>query len=525
MRRRRHVAVALSTAILTLVLLAPLPSAGAGAEEEVQLRGALPKNSAAHARLKAAAAARASAGARVGSRAAAQAPQPSAPAAFVSWAGINDEGVTPSDSTGAVGPDRYIENINLMYAIYDRAGVLIDSGPSTDFTGVPATRSVFDPQIMWDAQTQRFYYAWDSVEPGFTNSYIAFGWSTDASPDSPADFCHYEFDPYPGSDLFPDYPKLGDSQDWGLVGVNVFDPPGFGFVRSDAIFFKKPGPGTACPALADVAKGVKMDLRDQTGTQTFTPVPANSVDSATPLFDGVIISNDPYDFGEQTFITRFKVFSGPLGPVIQNPGTSIPIPAYSFPANADQPGLPASIDSLDGRHTQAVFARDPRLGTRTVWTQHTVFGGNGAEVRWYEVNPVSNTVLQSGVVTSPSLDIYNAAISPDRANNGVTQAFGANMVLGLNTSSLVEFIKIQMVSKVGAAAQSGLVLVVASPGETFDHSCCPNRWGDYSAATPDPAADQTAATGQVWATNGWTDDSPAFDIDTDWRTWNWGATP
>jgi hypothetical protein len=213
------------------------------------------------------------------------------------------------------------------------------------------------------------------------------------------------------------------------------------------------------------------------------------------------------------------------GPFIENPGRSIPIPFYTMPAPADQPGLPASVDSLDARVTQAVSARDPRLGTVGLWTQHTVGGGGGAEVRWYEVDPRAATVLQSGVVTNPSLDIFNAAISPDRANNGVTQAFGSNMVMGFNTSSLTEFIDIQMVSKIGGGAQSAPVLVEASLGETFDHSCCPNRWGDYSSATPDPAAPQNGPTGAVWLTQMYTDDSPPGNDDTDWRTRNWGATP
>ena len=42
------------------------------------------------------------------------------PETFRSWEGIRDPRVAPSDSTGAVGPTRYIELINVGYAIYDR---------------------------------------------------------------------------------------------------------------------------------------------------------------------------------------------------------------------------------------------------------------------------------------------------------------------------------------------------------------------------------------------------------------------
>src|SRR5919112_2645621 len=39
------------------------------------------------------------------------------PDTFRSWEGIRDQRVAPSDSTGAIGPTRYIELINVRYAI------------------------------------------------------------------------------------------------------------------------------------------------------------------------------------------------------------------------------------------------------------------------------------------------------------------------------------------------------------------------------------------------------------------------
>jgi hypothetical protein len=522
---RRYLLPILGTVLLALGLIGPTATAGPGTTNstlgltpaERLAQGPLPKNAATYARAKAQA--------KVGRAATAQRRTPRAapqvPSTFIEWDGVKDEGVTPSDQTGAIGPTRYVETVNLNFSIYDRTGAELSTGTLNQLAGRPESDFIFDPQVIWDPQTQRFYYAMDDVVGNFANSLLAFGWSMTATPTTAADFCHFTFD-YPG-DLFPDYPKLGDSQDWGLIGANVFDPPGFGFVGADVMWFRKPPPGSACN---QPFTGVTRNLLDQTGTGTFTPIPAQSTDAPQLTLDGAIISNDPYDAGEQTFLTRFLVRNGPTGPIIENPGRSIPIPLYQMPLNADQPGLPASVDTLDARVTQAVSAVDPRFGGRTtVWTQHTVRGGGGAEVRWYEVEPQTRVVLQSGVATNAALDVYNGAISPDRANNGSTQDYGSNMVMGFSTSSSTEFIKIQMVSKIGGAAQSAFVLVQASPGETFDHSCCPNRWGDYSSATPDPAAAQGGASGRVWLTNGWTDDSPPGNPDTDWRTWNWGAIP
>jgi hypothetical protein len=522
---RKYLLSVLGTALLAFGLIGPTVSTGTpvGANAKFAMtpaqrlaQGPLPKNAAVYAKAKARAKlAASSAATRASTRTSAL-----APATFIEWEGVKDEGVTPSDSTGAIGLTRYVETVNLNFSIYDRTGAELSTGTLNTLAGRPETDFIFDPQVIWDPQTGRFYYAMDDVIGNFANSLLAFGWSKTSTPTTAADWCKFTFD-FPG-DLLPDYPKLGDSNTWGLIGVNTFDPPGFGFVSSDVMWFKKPPAGEACN---QPQTGLTTNLRDQTGTGTFTPIPAQSTDPRTALLDGAIISNDPYDAGEQNFLTRFLVSDTAAGPFIENPGRSIPIPLYAQPPPADQPGLPASVDTLDARVTQAVSARDPRFGQVAVWTQHTVAGGGGAEARWYEVDPRAAVVLQSGVATNPALDVYNAAISPDRANNGVTQAFGSNMVMGFTTSSATEFVKIQMVSKLGAGAQSAFVLVEASLGEMFDHSCCPNRWGDYASATPDPAAPQGGATGAVWLTNGYTDDSPPGNTDTDWRTRNWGATP
>ena len=79
-----------------------------------------------------------------------------------SFDGIYQTDGTPPDTTGAIGPDRYIEAVNTAYAIFGRSGALLDSGSLSSLTGVPTGLfgyGLSDPQMMWDAKTQRFYYA------------------------------------------------------------------------------------------------------------------------------------------------------------------------------------------------------------------------------------------------------------------------------------------------------------------------------------------------------------------------------
>jgi hypothetical protein len=156
-------------------------------------------------------------------------------------------------------------------------------------------------------------------------------------------------------------------------------------------------------------------------------------------------------------------------------------------------------------------------------------GGAGSAVAWYEIDPASRTVVQSGTISDGSLYVFNGAISPDRVVNGSTKAFGGNMVTGFTTSSSSTFPAIAMVSKLGSGAVSAMVPVQASPGHDEDFGCpligyC--RWGDYAAATPDPRASVIGPTGNVWLSNMWTADATIIGgSNASWRTWNWEATP
>src|SRR5207247_7909451 len=69
-----------------------------------------------------------------------------------SFDGDYETGLTPPDTTGAIGPDRYIETINTQYAIYNRSGSLLNGGTLGDLTGIPGGLfgySLSDPQVMW----------------------------------------------------------------------------------------------------------------------------------------------------------------------------------------------------------------------------------------------------------------------------------------------------------------------------------------------------------------------------------------
>jgi hypothetical protein len=451
------------------------------------------------------------------------------PQTFRSWAGLRDPRVSPSDSTGAIGPSRYIELINVKYGIYNRTGnTPIATGDLNQLAGVaPYPRAfVFDPQIIWDPTTRRFYYVADLVYSE-TDTRLAFGFSKTANPSSAADFCKYSIK---FGARFPDYPKLGDTEDLLLVGVNSFE--GFEFLGSDLVSITKPPAGSGCPDRGQFTVDRKLRLQAGNGGLALTPVPANQIDTAP---GGYVVATPLaiYDFFFATRIDVFRATEGRGGTLRLSGPRRLRVPTYWFPPQAPQPGTNFRLDTLDGRLTQAVLARDPAQGGKlALWTQHTILGGSGTVVRWYEIDPSVPALFQRGTVAGeePGDYTFNAAISPDRQVNGDTRRFGSNMVLGFNTSSVAHPPDIRMVSKVGNEPLSEQVLIKASPTSLTDWSCFPGlrfcRWGDYSGATPDPAVPASASTGRVWLSNQWVRaQGQPNRLPSTWGTWNWAATP
>lgn len=449
--------------------------------------------------------------------------------------------IAPSDSTGAMGTTEYVELINQKIGVYGRSGSLLSSNSLAGWTGLsPSTDELFDVQVLWDPQTNRFYYSMADARNNFANNLIAWGYSKSASPSANgSDWCRYsgDFGVY-GANAFPDFPKLGSSRYWLLIGVNRFNNSLTSYLGSDVIWITKPTVTTtitSCPTPG--LSGVLKALTNADGSYLSTPVPARQVDPSTAGW--VVGTRDP-GTGTSTYVTLYRVGKSSTTGSATFTRFTVSLPSsqyYSVPANAPQAGSAFDIDTSDSRITQAIAALDPRFGRTAVWAQHTVAGGAGAKIAWFEIDTGSSTVppslSQSGIVSSASLYVFNGAISPDRAyqitsSGTVAKRFGSNMAVGFNTSSSKAAVAIQMVSKVGLNAQSGFVLVKQSPGKNEDFTCSTTsacRWGDYASASPDPVIPTGTVTGgRIWLTNQWnTASTDSSNID--WTTWNWAASP
>src|SRR5215212_7555589 len=404
--------------------------------------------------------------------------------------GLNDPKVGPSDSTSAVGLDRYIETVNNKYGIYKVTGIspTIGQGVLTELFGVDPKTRVSDPQMIWDPDTSRFYYAGLALFSP-TDNRLEYGFSKTDKPTSAADFCHYSTS---FGDNIPDYPKLGDTQNLLLIGFNSFNARG-NYRGSQLSGVQKPPSGSSCP---QNLPGGTTGLLNGGGVAPapFTPVPANQTDGSTT---GHVVSTS------QSLITAGGADVLPLLEVVEAGAgftfsyKALSVPTYRVPADAEQWGTPNRLDTLDGRNTQAVSAIDPSQGNKVaLWTQHTIFGGGGAGVRWYEIDPDTPSVLRSEDLAQYGRYIFNAAISPDRAVNGSTARFGDSMLLGANFSSRVTYPGLLLEEQTGSKAGS-FAAYQLSRTYLADFTCSGKaqvcRWGDYAGMSPYPATPSSAA--------------------------------
>ena len=406
-------------------------------------------------------------------------------------------GQTPPDSTGSIGPTRYVEFVNQMVGVYDRSTLaLLSRQDLGSFVGAPAGVNTTDPQIQWDPQSNR----WEYAEIGFAtgNNFLLFGWTKTADPsDLAGGWCHYGIST--GSNL-QDYPKLGHDAHFLIVGSNVYDDSqsGFPFVTANIWAIPKPlATDSTCssPVTATYFADATHLLKNADGTLAFTPVPANTADNAAN--DYIVAAHD-VTLAPQSKVMVWHMESRPNAVLVAD--GDINVGTFAIPAGVPQPGTSFVVDSLDGRLTQAVARFDSGFGAEAIWTQQTVAGPGGRSVvRWYEFAPsLANPIVQQGQVSSATDFIWNAAISPSSTGRDAAIFYnrGSASVLALiaaqtRTSS----------TPLGQMDPGELILgnsTAADQENAFQGNCSPNpcRWGDYSGATPDPVN-----AGVVWGSN------------------------
>ncbi len=147
------------------------------------------------------------------------------PALAGSFEGIpNVNAVYPPDTDGDVGPNHYVQMVNLSFQIFNKSGTsllgpLNNNALWTGFGGDCETQNDGDPIVQYDQYSDRWLMTQFAVGGATYLECLAVS----TTPDPTGSWYRYAF----SYTDFPDYPKFGVWPDGYYVSYNMFDNLGF----------------------------------------------------------------------------------------------------------------------------------------------------------------------------------------------------------------------------------------------------------------------------------------------------------
>jgi len=383
-----------------------------------------------------------------------------------------DSNFIPPDTMGAVGPDHIVEMINGRFSVYSKTNgttvftrSLVGFWTSVVGVSIPSGDNTFDPRIVFDPASGRWFAT--SIDRGDTtgnNIYLAR--SDTGNPTGDWDGIRFAADTvFPGE--FHDYDTLAVDADGLYICTNDFGDGGnescYSIPKSDLLL--------TTPSIARLTRfeASPPDLPNVTGSLQpaldFGPSDGRAALLGVS-FGGRLIRGDILGAGGAgASLGTIKSISG------------APFTSEAPPARQPHP-FGRTLENVSPRIVANVFEQGDSL-----WAVHAVLGGSGSSaVRWYEINEVTNSVLQTGLIQNANEDYHEPSIAVNE--------FG-NVVIGYTCSgpSLAPSACVSAGETVGGVTtfESPLRLQLGAGHYFQDFGSGRNRWGDYSATVIDPA--------------------------------------
>jgi hypothetical protein len=430
--------------------------------------------------------------------------RPLIPAPILTFEGVNNiNAVLPPDTEGDIGPNHYMQWVNLSFQIFNRAGVSL-YGPAngntlfSGFGGPCETTNDGDPIVLYDRLANRWLasqFAFPAFPAGPFYQCIAVSQTGDPT----GAWYRYQFQT--SATKLNDYPKFGVWPDGYYMTANLFFQNTFGWAGTGVYVFDRARMLNGQVATmqffelppADWGGMLPADLDGS------TPPPAGAPNYMMEVVDGAW---DPANWpNDELHFHRFHVdWINPANTTFNITPVIINIAAFdgllcNFQRSCiPQPGTIVGLDAIADRLMYRLAYRN--FGAyQSLVVNHTVdIGTNHAAVRWYEVrNPMGNppTLFQQGTYAPPdALHRWMGSIAQDRQGN---------MMLGFSTSNgtAPNFPSIRYTGRLvtdppGLMPQGEATLQQGTGSQTHSAS----RWGDYSMMGIDPVDDCT-----FWYTN------------------------
>jgi hypothetical protein len=400
---------------------------------------------------------------------------PAVPAPLQNFAGVgNRDGVYPPDTNGDVGPNHFVQWVNLSFQIWNKSGVSL-YGPAngntlwTGFGGACEAQNAGDPVVLYDLIADR----WLMSQFTSSNPYgecIAISQTGD--PTGVYNRYFFQF----STTVFYDYPHLGVWPDGYYMGANRFTAT---YQGGAAVVFDR----------AKMLVGQPATFQAFNTATTYGTLLPSDLDGATSPPAG---SPNYFLSKGSTALNLFKFkvnWTTPSSSTFTGP-TTLAVTAYNSlcPSSRSciaQPSTTVKLDGLGDRLMHRVAYRN--FGTyETLVANHSVTASGGqAGVRWYEVrNPNgAASIFQQGTYAPDATNRWLGSAAMD--GNG-------DIALGYSASSSSVFPSIRYTGRLasdplGTLPQGEATLIGGSGSQTGSAS----RWGDYAMMAVDPADDCT----------------------------------
>jgi hypothetical protein len=425
----------------------------------------------------------------------------------------------PPDSDGDVGPNHYVEAINVAFRVFDKSGNPL-TPPTTynslfaPLTGTPCqNQNDGDPFVMYDQIADRWVIS-DFAFPGLPGSGPFFQCiAVSTSPDPAGTYNLYAVQHEPSQPTWVgDYPKMALWTEPAPGGayhltVNLFDGPTLAFQGVRVFAFDRAAMlnGDANPTVIAFTLGL-AGVGDSysfvpANFRTANPPPAGrdemvlAIDS--PSSGGVSLTQVHARFFHVDFVTPGNSTFG-VG-ANHTPNAEITVDPFidAFTNGAGftivpQQGTADRIQTLgDKIMTPMVYRFDG--GTESLWTSNTVCTDANCTqptgVRWYQFDVTGGTFpgtpVQQQTWTNNNDGLYRfmPSIAVDQSGNAA---------IGYATSSSNDHPGIRYAGRLssdppGNLGQGEATLFTGAGSQTDTNG----RWGDYSYTAIDPSDGMT----------------------------------
>ena len=384
-------------------------------------------------------------------------------------------GGSPPDTDGEVGPNHYVQMINVSFQVFDKSGNSL-YGPAANNTITGGSTNDGDPVILYDEQADR----WLATQFDVSSNPNAILMAVSQTNDPTGSWHQFSFE----WNSMPDYPKFGIWEDGYYMGANASGNSIAVFERSKML---------AGDASAKVVK-FQNNQTPNSGFHCVMPLDNDGAWSPSGTPGSFITINDDawggsdelriweldVDWNNTSNSTFTLTQSIPVSPFDANFGTSW--------ENIPQPGTSQKVDAIS--QVLMFRAQYRNFGThQTIVCNHTVDvnGSDHAGIRWYELRKTGGSwTLRQQSTYAPDSD--------NRWMGSIAMNSNGDIGLGYSVSSSSTYPSIRYCGQSAGenANASGLMdiaegTIIAGTGSQTGSE----RWGDYSCLSVDPSDDNT----------------------------------